>query len=1072
MKREFALKGVSSVSVDRQSKPITSTCLCRRGVKSLGLLLFSVASACWPQGYRHHVAADWNFATAGTTLGWTPISPLTSFGFHKGALTFTATSETSLVYSSPITVPAEPMQLAEIVMSSNTAGPASVSWAPAASVKSSSGGFTGFQSGDENDFIMVGDGALHHYYLPIATAAGSTIYRLSMNVPPDATVAIQSVDVANLVAPTGVGDAPNWKFTAAGNSLGWIPYNGIVDTSVSGGSLRLQTFSDATILAPNAQVAVDQEWFSLFGSVTQTKLETPWVMFNFVGKLNNGSVTQVYFPVVADSGPHVYNPNVGGMSGWWAGVSQMSITVSTKTTIAISGMQISDAPQGPADLAVDAFGPATSLIRAGAPFHVSCRVSDRGAENVQQLAVKLNLPADGSVKVVSSPTVPASLANGYPQTLTWTLKASEAGSIPISVTATGQSGSAQASNTLLVNPAVKAQASAYVPPPVPLKTDYDVGIYYFPGWSHYSHWDPIRNFPERMPVLGYYAEGAPQVLDWQIKWAVEHGVDFFAVDWEWINSGQYMPPGEHPNNFLEAYSASAYRDYVKFCIAYADDNGVDTTISDAGFLDIVRAWIKEYFSEPGYYKIDGKPVIFVLNPVLLDTNLGGSSKQALADARKLASDAGLGGIYFVASAFPFQVNQDGYDALSAYNYSAAGTTYNYNPAETTDPNEAPYSDMVSGYANNWDSILATSTVPYLIPGAPGWDNRAWGVYDTTFEMAFTGPTSELFTQMLQNAKARIDSGKAPRMLMMEAWNELGEGSYVEPTAGQGFSYLDAIREVFAGASPHTDLGPSDVGLPLLEAQPSTSLWTFTSADDLSPWQTASGPPFWEWVQGVSNSRIANNQWSFTSSGNGDLLRMGFELPAPQYSAIAVTSSVTADTWVTLYWGADDEPGPSALRNAGFTAKAGAMQTYTVPVANLPGWRGSINLLRVTFSSSPNVNVALRSIQFIPSSSAKAIAASRSQLEFHVTAGSAAPAAQTLSVASATQFSLSWNAAAQKASWLLLSPAKGAAPGNIAVSVNPKGLKVGVYKAAIEISADGASNSPLTIPVTLWVMPPT
>jgi hypothetical protein len=90
----------------------------------------------------------------------------------------------------------------------------------------------------------------------------------------------------------------------------------------------------------------------------------------------------------------------------------------------------------------------------------------------------------------------------------------------------------------------------------------------------------------------------------------------------------------------------------------------------------------------------------------------------------------------------------------------------------------------------------------------------------------------------------------------------------------------------------------------------------------------------------------------------------------------------------------------------------------------------------------------------------------------VTAGSAAPAAQTLSVASATQFSLSWNAAAQKASWLLLSPAKGAAPGNIAVSVNPKGLKVGVYKAAIEISADGASNSPLTIPVTLWVMPPT
>jgi glycosyl transferase family WbsX len=1057
--------------VERRTDPRICRHLHRGAPITLCVLAISAASVCWSQGYDHHVAADWNFAKAGATLGWAPISPLTKFGIEKSALTFTATSESVIVYSSSISVPAEPMQLVEVVMSSNTAGPASVFWAPSPSVSSPGAGFTGFQPGDENDFLMVGDGAFHHYYLPIATTAGSTIYRLRMDVPPGATVSIKSVDVANLVAPKGAGVAPDWKFTAADDLLGWIPLNGVVDTAVSGGSLHLQTFSNATILAPNAQVTNNLEWFSLFGSVTQTALETPWVLFNFVSKVNNGSVTQVYFPVVADAVPHVYNSNVGGMNGWWAGESQLSITVSEKTTIAIRQMQISDAPQGPADLAVDAFGPATPLIRAGSSFLVSCRVSDRGAEDVQHLAVKLDLPADGRLKLMSSPTVPATLANGYPQTLTWKLKASESGSFPISVSATGHSGSAQASNVLLVNPAVKAQASTYVPKPVPLKTDYDIGIYYFPGWSHYSHWDPIRNLPERTPALGHYAEGAPQILDWQIKWAVEHGVSFFAADWYWINTGQALSPGERPNNFLEAYSASAYRDYIKFCIAYADDNDSDAAGSDAAFLDIVRAWIKEYFSRPGYYKIDGKPVIFILNPVLLDTNLGGSSQQALDDARKLASDAGFGGIYFVAAALPSQVSQDGYDALSAYNYNAAGTDYNYNPAGTTDPDEAPYTDMVTGYSSIWDSVLATSSVPYFIPTAPGADNRAWATYDTTFEMAYTGSTPELFQQMLQNAKTRIDSGKAPRMLLVEAWNELGEGSYVEPTAGEGFGYLDAIRNVFSGESPHTDLAPSDVGLPLIEVQPSTSLWTFTSADDLSPWQSAEGPPFWEWVQGVSNSRIANNQWSFTSNGYGDLLRMGFELPAPQYSAIAVTLSVSADTWVTIFWGADDEPGPSAIRNAGFNAKAGATQTYTIPVADLPGWRGSINLLRLTFSSPRKVNVALRSIQFIPSSSAKAIAASQTQLEFRATAGSAAPAAQILSVASATLSSLSWTAAAQKASWLELSLAKGAAPGNIAVSVKPKGLAVGVYMGAIEISADGASNSPLKVPVTLWVMPP-
>jgi len=31
-------------------------------------------------------------------------------------------------------------------------------------------------------------------------------------------------------------------------------------------------------------------------------------------------------------------------------------------------------------------------------------------------------------------------------------------------------------------------------------------------------------------VLGWYREGDPELADWQIKWAVEHGITFFAYD--------------------------------------------------------------------------------------------------------------------------------------------------------------------------------------------------------------------------------------------------------------------------------------------------------------------------------------------------------------------------------------------------------------------------------------------------------------------------------------------------------------------------------------------------------------
>lgn len=1027
-------------------------------IGGLFLAIFAYASVCWPQAYQHHVGASWNFSSATNLLGWTPSGSDSNFGLHNNALTFEATSQVTSIYSPATSVSAQPIQLVELLMSSSIAGPAEVFWA-----RSPSGNpQTGFQPGDEADFGLVGDGAFHHYYLPIDTSSASEIYRLQIDVPPGATIAIRSADIANLVAPSGTPVEPRWQFTDAGNSLGWIPYSGVVDMTVSGGSLRLRTFANATILAPNAQVTNQLEWFTLFANVAQTQLETPWVQFNFVSDVNNGVPTDVYFPIVADSADHVYNENVGGASGYWSKVSQLSITISENTTVAISEIQISDAAQGPADLAIDAFGPATPFIRAGAEFQVSCRLSDPGAEAALQPSIKLNLPSDGSVKIVSSPSVPASLTNGYPRTLVWTLLAKDAGSIPISVAATSRFGSARASTTLLVNPNVSVSKSTYVPRPVPVESSYDVGLYYFPGWSLYSHWDPIRNFPGRMPALGYYAEGDPQVLDWQIKWAVEHGVKFFAVDWFWFGAGQAAPSGEQPNNFLEAYSAAVYRKYMKFCLVYADGPGA-TASSNAEFQKIVQTWIEKYFSQPEYFKIDGKPVIFIVDPGFLDSNLGGSAAQSLEDARKLAQKAGLKGIYFVASTVPSQIGEfqaDGYDALSAYNYPWVGTN---------DPDESPYSGMVSGYSEIWDSIISETTLPYLIPTTPDWDNRPWATYDAPFELVRTGSTPELFEQMLENAKTRIDSGKAPQVLLVEAWNEIGEGSYVEPTAGEGFGGLDAIRNVFAGSSPHTDVVPSDVGLPTLQAQPATALWTFTTASDLLPWQPSLGPPFWGWTTGVSNSRIANNQWAFTSGGYADLLRMGFELSAQQYSGIRITMSVAADTWVTAYWGADDEPGPSAVRNSSFAAKAGAMQTYTLPLANLAGWRGNINLLRLTMSSSPNVNVAIQSIQFIPASGTTAILASRTQLEFHWTAGQPAPTPQMVSLASAAQTGLSWTAIDGNAPWLVLSPSEGTAPGNITVSVKPAGLAAGVHNGTITVSAPGVVGA-VKIPVALWVMP--
>jgi hypothetical protein len=51
------------------------------------------------------------------------------------------------------------------------------------------------------------------------------------------------------------------------------------------------------------------------------------------------------------------------------------------------------------------------------------------------------------------------------------------------------------------------------------------------------------------------------------------------------------------------------------------------------------------------------------------------------------------------------------------------------------------------------------------------------------------------------------------MALLEAWNEWGEGSYIEPNTEFGFGDLEAIRAVFCEPGPFPqNIAPQDLGL--------------------------------------------------------------------------------------------------------------------------------------------------------------------------------------------------------------------------------------------------------------------
>ena len=701
------------------------------------LLIFCAAPG-WSQGYERKVEVSWDFTTATDPLGWTTDYPSINLHLSNGALIFPAREVEPTLFGPSISVSVAPLQVMEVVMSSETTGRIRLVWADE---------FEGWH-GDE--LTILGDGSFHHYYVPINTSSATTICRLAMDVlSAGTTVAIKSIALVTLVPSAGPPVSPLWQFDTDGDFKGWIPYgySGVVDMAVSGGRLRIKTYANTTLLSPPAAISTQMEWFSLFGKVEETTLESPFILFNLVNTADNAASPKVCVYLIPDGADHVYNRNFGEGRWDWPTASAVSITLSENTTFAIERMQTSDAPQGRADVFVDALAPTTSLVRAGTPFQISCRVSDRGAGPVEQLSVQLTLPDDGSIRVISSPTVPATVQNGYPQVLAWTLVSSRAGNSPISVTAAAPAGgTSTASANILVNPSITPTKASYVPRPIPVSSKYDVGVYYMPSFALDSHWDSIRNFPDRRPVLGYYAEGAPQVIDWQIKWAVEHGIKFFALDWAWGVGGKIT------DAFFRAYFGSKYRSYMQFCI----NAGFDIRSLDE-FLLVVKTWIEKYFTQPEYYKINGMPAVIIYDPWSLDTGLGGSSRQALNAARQLAADAGLGGIYFIGGISDPTLTDYGYDALSDYTLGGEGTS---------SPDESPYSLWVSGDSNLLGLCHCRQPYP-LSDSDPGLDPRPGRTYAETLRMLTrTGSTASLFQEMLEAAKSRVDSGKTPPIVLV------------------------------------------------------------------------------------------------------------------------------------------------------------------------------------------------------------------------------------------------------------------------------------------------------------------
>ncbi|HYM12490.1 MAG TPA: hypothetical protein VEU62_17265 [Bryobacterales bacterium] len=115
------------------------------------------------------------------------------------------------------------------------------------------------------------------------------------------------------------------------------------------------------------------------------------------------------------------------------------------------------------------------------------------------------------------------------------------------------------------------------------------------------------------------------------------------------------------------------------------------------------------------------------------------------------------------------------------------------------------------------------------------------------------------------------------------------------------------------------------------------------------------------------------------------------------------------------------------------------------------------------------NYRIRRVTF----NAPVLAASPGSLAFAATAGGAAPAAQTFSVANSGGGTISYTITSDQP-WLAATPGSGtvtaSSPATITVTVNIASLAPGSYTGTLSVAASGVSRSPQTVAVTLTMQP--
>lgn len=312
---------------------------------------------------------------------------------------------------------------------------------------------------------------------------------------------------------------------------------------------------------------------------------------------------------------------------------------------------------------------------------------------------------------------------------------------------------------------------------------------------------PGHRQPRLPGELGYYDLRNPLVRRRQVQLALNYGIGGFCFYFYWFNGKRLL---EEP---IREYAHDPEA-RLPFCLCWANENwtrrwdGLEHEVligqnhspeDDLAFIEHVAS----YMRNPRYIRVDGRPLLVIYRPNLLP-----SVEQTANRWREWCRQNGLGEIALACT----QSFEAADPARYGLDFAIEFPPNNTSPPDITVQTAGPDAAF-RGHVFDWAALAERSRdysqtdYPLFRAVAPGWDNTP---RRGDSAIVFVNNTPERFQAWLENA---IDDTRSrfaqpeERLIFINAWNEWGEGAYLEPDMHYGYAWLSAVRKALESRCP-------------------------------------------------------------------------------------------------------------------------------------------------------------------------------------------------------------------------------------------------------------------------------